>query len=78
MKGEPAEWLDPRAKTLWRVSNALWNLPLLLIAGAVGWFLVRRADLSLLIGGLPLLGVIVLYGLVVGRAADAQVATMAV
>ena len=66
MKDEPAEWLDPRAKTLWRVSNALWNAPLLLLAGAVGWFLVRRADLSLLIGGLPLLGVLVLYGLVVG------------
>ena len=66
MKGEPSERLDPRAKTLWRVSSALWNAPLLLVAGAVGWFLVWRVDFSILIGALPLLAVLVLYGLVVG------------
>ncbi len=66
MKGEPAERLDPRAKTLWRVSNALWNAPLLVAAGVAGWFLVWRLDFSVLIGGSPLFAVLVVYGLAVG------------
>ncbi|MGB3634320.1 MAG: PH domain-containing protein [Rubrobacteraceae bacterium] len=66
MKAEPAERLDPRAKKLWRISNALWNAPLLILAGAVGWFLVWRLDFSILIGVLPLLTMTVFYGLVVG------------
>lgn len=66
MKGEPSERLDPRAKTLWRISSALWNLPLLLAAGVGGWFLVWRLDFSVLIGALPLLVMLVLYGLAVG------------
>lgn len=66
MKGEPAERLDPRAKTLWRISAAIWNAPLPLVAGAVGWFLVWRMDLSVFIGVLPFFAALVLYGLVVG------------
>lgn len=66
MKGEPAERLDPRAKTLWRVSNALWNAPLLVVAAAVGWLLVWRMDYAIFIGGLPLLAAVALYGLLVG------------
>ncbi len=52
--------------TLWRISSALWNAPLLVAAGAAGWLLIWRLDFSILIGVLPLLAVIVLYGLVVG------------
>lgn len=66
MKGEPAERLDPKAKTLWRISGALWNAPLLLVAGTVGWFLVWRAEFSIFIGVLPLLAAIMVYGLAVG------------
>lgn len=66
MKGEPAERLDPQAKTLWRISSALWNAPLLIAAGAAGWFLVWRMDLSIFIGVLPLFAALVLYGLFVG------------
>ena len=66
MKGEPSERLDPRAKKLWRISNALWNAPLLIAAGVAGWFLVRWLDFSILVGSLPLLAAVVLYGLVVG------------
>lgn len=66
MKDEPSERLDPRAKKLWRISNALWNAPLLVAAGAAGWFLVRWLDFSVLVGGLPLLAAVALYGLVVG------------
>ncbi|MGF1470377.1 MAG: PH domain-containing protein [Rubrobacteraceae bacterium] len=66
MKGEPSERLDPRAKTLWRVSSALWNLPLFLVAGAVGWFVVWRLDLAVFIGVVPLLVVLAIFGLSVG------------
>ncbi|CAN5635495.1 PH domain-containing protein [soil metagenome] len=66
MKAEPAERLDPRAKKLWRISNALWNAPLLIAAGAAGWFMVRRLDLSIFIGGLPLLAALLIYGFAVG------------
>lgn len=51
---------------MWRVSSALWNAPLLVAAGAAGWFLIRRAEFSIFIGGLPLLAALVVYGLAVG------------
>ncbi|CAN5913015.1 PH domain-containing protein [soil metagenome] len=66
MKGEPAERLDPRAKTLWRVSSALWNLPVVLVGGVAGWFLVWQADFAIYIGVLPLFAAVLLYGLAVG------------
>ena len=66
MKGEPAERLDPRAKTLWRITGALNTLPLFVGAGFAGWALVRLADRSLLVGILPILAVLALVVLSVG------------
>jgi membrane protein YdbS with pleckstrin-like domain len=66
LKDEPAERLDPRAKTLWRITGALNTLPLL--AGAIigGWALVWLADRPLLVGVLPVVAVLVLVVLSVG------------
>ena len=66
MKGEPSERLDPRAKTLWRISNALGSLPVLVLAGAAGWFLVRVAGLSFFVGVLALVLAGVYAGVMVG------------
>ena len=66
MKGEPAERLDPRAKTLWRITGFLNTLPLL--AGAIfgSWALVRLAEASLLVALLPVAAVLALLVLSVG------------
>ena len=66
MKGEPAERLDPRAKTLWRITGALNTLPLLVGAIFGSWALVRLADRPLLIGTLPVVVVLILAVLSVG------------
>ncbi len=66
MKDEPAERLDPRAKTLWRITGALNTLPLLAGATFGGWALVRLADRPLLVGVLPVLVVLALVVLSVG------------
>ena len=66
LKGEPAERLDPRAKTLWRITGALNTLPLLVGAAFGGWALMRLADRSLLVGVLPVLAVLTLVVLSVG------------
>ena len=66
MKDEPAERLDPRAKTLWRITGALNTLPLLAGAAFGGWALVRLADRPLLVGVLPVLVVLALVVLSVG------------
>ena len=46
----PREHLDPRARTLWRLSGALQTLPLVLLivaaAGALAWFDVIPAPLA--------------------------------
>lgn len=66
MKGEPAERLDPRAKTLWRITGALNTLPLLAGAAFGSWALLRFADAPLLLGVLPTLAALALGVLAVG------------
>jgi membrane protein YdbS with pleckstrin-like domain len=61
LKAEPAERLDPRAKTLWRLTGALGALPLLVGGAFASWVLLRVADVPLLPGILPLLGAFVLF-----------------
>jgi uncharacterized protein len=61
LKAEPAERLDPRAKTLWRVSGALGALPLLAGGAFVSWGLLRVAGLPLLLAILPFLAASVLF-----------------
>jgi membrane protein YdbS with pleckstrin-like domain len=68
LKGEPAERLDPRAKTLWRITGALYALPPLAGAAFAGWAMVRLADRPLLIGVLPVAVVLALAVLAVGVA----------
>jgi uncharacterized protein len=68
LKDEPAERLDPRAKTLWRITGSLNLLVLLAVSGLAGWALVRFGGASLFFGVLPALAVLVLGGLVVGVA----------
>ena len=68
MKGEPAERLDPRAITLWRITGLLNALPLLVGAGFAGWALTRFGAFSLLVAALPVLAVLVLGVVVVGVA----------
>lgn len=66
MKGEPSERLDPRAKTLWRVSNALGSLPVLAGGAVAGWFLVRVAGYTFFAGVLPFVAAVLFAGIVVG------------
>ena len=66
MKDQPSERLDPRAKTLWRVSNTLGSLPLLAGAGVASWFLIRLMELPFLVDILPVAAVLVLAVLTVG------------
>ena len=66
MKGEPAERLDPRAITLWRIAGTLNMLPLLIGAGFAGWALLRFGDVSFFFGVLLALAVLALAGVVVG------------
>jgi membrane protein YdbS with pleckstrin-like domain len=66
LKGEPAERLDPRAITLWRIAGTLNVLPLLIGAGFAGWALLRFGDVSFFFGVLLALAVLALAGVVVG------------
>jgi uncharacterized protein len=68
LKGEPAERLDPRAKTLWRITGVLNLLPLLAGAGVAAWSLVRFGGVSFFVAALPVLAVLVLGVFVVGVA----------
>jgi membrane protein YdbS with pleckstrin-like domain len=61
LRAEPAERLDPRAKTLWRLTGALGALPLLAGGAFASWVLVRVADVPNLLGILPFLAAIVLF-----------------
>jgi membrane protein YdbS with pleckstrin-like domain len=65
VKDEPAERLDPRAITVWRITGTLNMLPLLVGAGFAGWALSRSGGSSLF-GVLPVLAVLALAGVVVG------------
>jgi uncharacterized protein len=68
LKGEPAERLDPRAITLWRITGLLNMLPLLVGAGFAGWALARFGGASAFVEILPVLAVLVLGVVVVGVA----------
>jgi membrane protein YdbS with pleckstrin-like domain len=68
LKVEPAERLDPRAITLWRITGLLNLLPLLVGAGFAGWALIRFGNVSFLVAALPVLAVPVLGVVVVGVA----------
>jgi uncharacterized protein len=68
LKGEPAERLDPRAITLWKITGLLNVLPLLVGAGFGGWALIRFGNVSSLVAVLPVLVVLVLGVAVVGVA----------
>jgi uncharacterized protein len=70
VKAEPAERLDPRARTLWRISSALGTLPLL-VGGAFGsWVLLRVAEVPLLLSVLPFLAAAALLAVFVGVVPD--------
>jgi uncharacterized protein len=66
LKAEPTERLDPRAKTLWRITGALGALPILAGGAVASWVLLRVAEVALLVGVLPLIAVGVLLVISVG------------
>jgi uncharacterized protein len=68
LKAEPAERLDPRAITLWRLTGLLNMLPLLVGAGLACWALMRYGSVSFLVAALPVFAVILLGVVVVGAA----------
>jgi membrane protein YdbS with pleckstrin-like domain len=68
LQGEPAERLDPRAIKLWRITDSLNMLPLLVGADIVGSVLRRFGGVSLFLGFLPVLAVLILGAVVVGIA----------
>lgn len=53
----PAERLDPRAKTVWRINNALWAAPMLAAGVAVSYFM-RLGDLPPYLWILPALAAV--------------------
>jgi len=53
--------LDPRAKTLWRITGALGALPLLAVGVFVSSSLLRVVEAPLLLGVLPFLAALVLF-----------------
>jgi uncharacterized protein len=68
LKGEPAERLDPRAITVWRITGLL-NLLALFVGAAFGaWALARFGNVSLFVAVLPVLAVLVLGVVLVGVA----------
>ena len=66
MQGEPAERLDPRAITVWRITGTLNMLPLLVGAGFAALALSPFGGGSLFFGALPVLAVLALSAAVVG------------
>ena len=70
MKAEPAERLDPRAKTLWRITGALGALPLLAVGAFISWSLLRVVEAPLPLGVLPLLAALVLFVALAGVVPD--------
>jgi membrane protein YdbS with pleckstrin-like domain len=61
LKAEPAERLDLRAKTLWRITGSLGALPLLAVGAFVGWISLRVVEIPFLLGILPLLAALMLF-----------------
>jgi membrane protein YdbS with pleckstrin-like domain len=70
LKAEPAERLDPRAKTLWRITGALGALPLLAVGASVSWGLLRVVEVPWLVGVLPFLAALVLFVVLAGVVPD--------
>jgi len=68
LKGEPAERLDPRAITLWRITGALNMLVLLIVTGFAGSALVRFGYVSSSVAIVFVLVVLALGLVVVGAA----------
>ena len=66
MRDEPAERLDPRARTLWRVSGLIGTLPVLVGCGLAAWVLWRIAGFSLPVASLPMLAALALVVVSVG------------
>ena len=66
MKAEPAERLDPRAKTLWRITGTLGALPVLAGGAVASWVLLRVAGVPFLVGVLPAVAVGILLVISVG------------
>jgi uncharacterized protein len=65
LKAEPEERLDPRAKSLWRVTGALQALPIF-VGGAFGSYaLVRGAEAPRYLAVLPVIGALALAVLLV-------------
>ena len=65
MKGEPENRLDPRAKTLWRVTGALQAAPIL-AGGAFGSYVLHAgAEAAPYVTFLPVLGALALAVLLV-------------
>jgi uncharacterized protein len=70
LKAQPAQRLDPRAKTLWRITGALGALPLLAGGAFVGWVLLRVVEGSLLLAILPILAALGLFVVLAGVIPD--------
>jgi len=70
LRAEPAERLDPRAKTLWRITGALGALPLLAVGASVSWSLLRVVGVPSLLGILPLLAALALSAALAGVVPD--------
>ena len=66
MKAEPAERLDPRARTLWRITGTLGALPVLAGGALASWVLLRVAEVPFLVGVLPVVAVVALLVVSVG------------
>ena len=61
MKAEPAQRLDPRAKTLWRITGILGALPLLAGGAFVSWTLLQVVEVPFLVRILPFLAALGLF-----------------
>lgn len=63
MKSEPSERLDPKAKTVWRISNILWAAPLLAAGAFASWFTRSIVEAPFLVWVLPALAALLLAAL---------------
>jgi membrane protein YdbS with pleckstrin-like domain len=70
LKAEPAEGLDPRARTLWRITGALGALPLLAVGASVSWVSLRAMELPLPLGVAPFLAALALFAVLTGVMPD--------
>jgi uncharacterized protein len=70
LKAEPAERLDPRARTLWRITGAFGALPLLAVGALASWVSLRLAELPLPLAVLPLFAALALFAVLAGVMPD--------